>query len=244
MSALGWTQFALDIAGGFVRGTGSYIQKQNQYSANMAEASYNIKQLDLQLGRLLETYNENQAQLDTTLKQTLSQNNQALYVTSVAQKNAATTASNANVANQENLYLQLATLQRQNLQSVGSAVSAAARSGFRDSGSNRNIIEETERTADESYEQARNQITLSAYTSFEQAASDYFSANVQMESYRESSRNANENYRLQSSMLTSEYRYNKQRTEAERSYWQGVYESNKHAKNDFWQGVVDFFSGW
>lgn len=239
---LGWTAFGISAVAGTLNGIGNVLQGQREVEARKAEAQYNIEQLGAQLDRLLESFNENQEQLDASLDQTIDANNQGLWATQLSQGINAQLSSKSNASNQALMYAQLASMQRQNRQSVGSAIQTVATSGFRNTegSSAGNVIRETERAADESYNQALEQIRLSAYGSYLQASSDYFSANVQIESYKESTRNAKENYSLQSAALSSQYEYDKMRTEAEREYWQGVYDS---AEYTFWDGLGDFFGG-
>ena len=241
---LGAIQLATNVVGGILGGVANYQQKQNEYEANIANANYNIGQLQLQKENLFDTYENNQAQLKADLSSTLRENNQGIYATTVAQKTNASTAAHSNTENQRQMYQELASLQREGMTSVGSAVSTAAQSGFRNTGSNRNLIREAQRASDTAYESARRNIQLSAYAGFQQAASDYFSANVQLEAYRQSNRNARESFSLKSSALTTEYRYNTERIEGEIGYWEGVRDSNEFAKNDFWTGLGNFFAGW
>ena len=227
----------LQAAGAILGFAGNLKSGKEQRAANRAEASYNIEQLENQLDRLLEQFNENQEQLETALDQTIEGNNQSMWAADISQQNNLEIAGASNEQKQALQYAQLASIQRQGSQSVGATVQSVSTSGFRNTGSAMNIVNETERSAREAYDQAYQQIQLSAYQSFMQAANDYFSANVTIEQYRESSRNAEENFDLQSEALLSQYEYDKERTEAEISYWQGVKKANKKKWYDnliFW----------
>lgn len=225
---------------GIFKGFGNMVRGAQEAEAQRAEANYNLDQLSLKYDRLEETYRENQKQLQTSLDQTLSANNQGIWTTEISQQNNLVMSSTANAENQDIMYTELAALQRQNLQSVGSAVQTVATSGFRNTGSGANAIRETERVAGETYDQARRQVQLSAYQGYMQAADAYFSANVQLESYRESSRNAQENYDIQRSMLESQYKYDREVTEGEIGYWEGIRDNSNYTVLD---GLADFFGG-
>ena len=243
-SPLGWAALGVSAVGGIASGIGAVVDGINQRNANMSEASYNIGQLDLQLDRLWESFRENQAQLETSLDQTLDANNQNIWALGVSQQNNLRISAVSNTENQALMYANLASVKQEGRQAVGNAVQTAAVSGFRNTGSVSGTVIAAEEEASEAYDVAYRQIQLSAYQGFMQAANDYFSANVQLEGYRESSRNAQENFSLQSSMLKSQYQYDKTRTEAERNYWQGIYDSNNLSGWDaFWTGVGDFFGG-
>ena len=230
----------LKVGLGIFRGFGNMIRGAQEAEAQRAEAGYNLAQLDLQYNRLEDTFRENQLKLQESLDQALDQNQQGIWATEIAQRNNLITSSVSNAENQDIMYTELASLQRQNLQSVGSAEQMVATSGFRNTGSGANAIHETERVAGETYDQARRQIQLSAYQGYMQAADAYFSANIQLEGYRESSRNALTNFDIQSSMLESQYNYDREVTSGEIGYWQAVYDNSNYT---FLDGLADFFGG-
>ena len=231
---------AVNTLGSLAGGIGGVVSGYQQAQAQRSEAQMNIDNLDMELDRLLETYNENQKELEASLDQSISAGNQGIWATSVAQGNALRTSSASNAQNQASLYEQLAEVQRQGMQSEGVAVQTAAVSGFRDSGTVRSNIDATRRASARSYETARGQVQLSAYQGYMKAAEDYFSSNVQIESYRESMRNARENYSLRTDALKSQYDYQKKQAQNQKEYWEGVYDESEYT---FWDGVADFFGG-
>lgn len=241
MPAIDWWSFGISTGASILGGIGNVIQGRRQMEAQRAEANYNIDQLGLQFDRLEESYNENQRQLEQSLSQTLSQNNQNIWSTERAQQNNLAVASVSNTENQALMYASLASLQRQNMATVDSTVQSVASSGFRNTGSGANVINEAGRRASESYNQNLRATQLSAYQNYMQAANDYFSSNIQIEGYRASSRNAQENYSLQREMLESQYAYDREVTSGEIGYWEGIRDNSNYG---FWDGVADFFSGW
>ena len=238
--ALNWLTFGLDVVKGLFSGPGNVIQGKREVEAQKAEAEYNLDQLELKEDRLLEAKNENLAKLELSLEQALNEGRQGIWSTSVAQQNNMRASAFSNTENQAIMYSQLASLQRQNLQSVGSAEQAVATSGFRNTGSGANAIAETERVASDTYEQSRRQIQLSAYQGYMQAADSYFASNVQIESYREAMRNAEDNFSIQSEMLESQYQYDLDVLAGEKGYWKGVSDNSTYT---FWDGLADFFGG-
>ena len=241
MAAYDWWSFGISTGASALGGIGNVIQGKRQMEAQKAEAVYNLDQLQLQYDRLEESYTENQRQLEQSLSQTLSQNNQGIWSTERAQQNNLAVASVSNTENQALMYAQLASLQRQNIQTVDSTVQSVATSGFRNTGSGANAINEASRRAAESYDQNLQTVQLSAYQNYMQAANDYFSSNIQIEGYRASSRNAQENYSLQRDMLESQYAYDREVTRGEIGYWEGVRDNSNYT---FWDGLADFFGGW
>ena len=243
MGVLDWLNLGFNVVTSGFSAWGNAEAKKSQYKANAAEAKYNISQLDLQLDRLLEEFNENQDSLEFSLGSTLRSNAQGLRTTATAQANALTTASTANTANQALMYANLAAVQRQGMLSVGSAVMGAATSGFRNTGSVAANVSTAREEASRAYDQTRQQVMISSYQSYMQAANDYFSSNAQLEAYRQSSRNAQVDFSLKSSALQNQYEYNKKRTEAEKEYWEGVKDSNETASTSGRQYFLDLIGG-
>ena len=235
-----WVTLGIKLGIGAVRGAGNIVSGIREAEAQKSEAEYNLVQLNTQFDRLGETLKENQDQLSASLADTLQQNSQGIFSASVAQQNSLQSSAVSNTENQAIMYAQLASIQRQNLQSIGSAEQAVATSGFRDTGSGANAIEETRRVAEQTYDTSRRQVQLSAYESYMQAADAYFSGNVQIEAYREASRDAQANFDIQSSMLESQYNYDKAVLEGEIGYWEGVRDNSNYT---FWDGLSDFFGG-
>ena len=231
---------AVNTLGGLAGGIGGIISGHQQAMAQRAEAQMNIDNLDLELDRLLETFNEGQRELEASLDQSISAGNQGIWAVSTSQANSLRTSSVSNQQNQESLFEQLAEVQRQGMQAEGAAVQTAAVSGFRDSGTVGSNIDAARRASARSYETARGQVQLSAYQGYMKAAEDYFSSNVQIESYRESIRNARETFSLRSNALRSQYDYQKRQAQNQREYWEGVYDESDYT---FWDGVADFFGG-
>lgn len=231
----------LAVAGGIMAGVGASMQGQKETEARRAEAQYNIDQLDLQLENLADTYEANQADLLADYRSTRRANNQSIWATEAARGANAGAAAYLNTENQGLMYEELAALQRSGLQSIGSAVNQASLSGFRNTGSARNLVDETRRNADASYDQSRRGIQLSAYQGYMQASNDYFSANVQLESYRQSNRDALERFNSQGEALEMQYQYDRNRLQGERGYWQGILDGAVYTSED---AFADFASGW
>lgn len=241
MAVFDWVSLGVSLGANIVGGIGNITQGRKQAEAQKAEAEYNLDQLGIQYGRLEETYIENQRQLSSSLEQTLDQNNRGIWAAERTQQSNLATASVSNTENQALMYAQLASLQRENIQTVDSTVQSVATSGFRNTGSGANAINEASRRAAESYDQNLRTIRVSAYQNYMQAANDYFSSNIQIEGYRASSRDARENYSLRKSMLDSQYAYDREVTRGEIGYWEGVRDNSDYT---FWDGLADFFGGW
>ena len=245
---LGFLAFGASL----LNAAGQAVNSVKKSEETISNANYQLGQLELKGQRLDENYAENQESLLASLDQALDAGTQGIWSATVAQRNNMSLAATTNTENQSIAYAQLASLQRQNSRAVGSTVQTVATSGFRNTGSGANAIAESEKEAQRSYDTQRRQIQLSAYEGYMQAANDYFSANVQIEGYRESMRNAQDDYDLKSSMLESQYNYEMEVLQGEQGYWEGIRDEaeknkGKNAAGAFlgglFGGVVDFVEG-
>lgn len=241
--AIDWVSTTIDAVSSVLGGIGNASQKRQQYKANAADAAYQLDLLSSDYDRLEQTFNESMQELGMDLSNTLRSNSQNLWATGVSQLAGAQAAAHTNTANQASMYTQLASIQREGMASVGTAVASTAASGFRDTGTGAAVISEAERVADSAYQTSLRQIQASAYGAFMQASSEYFSANIQKESYRQSSRMARQSYDLQSSALKTQLEYEQGRNLKQQEYYQGVKESNDAAANSGWRWFLDFLGG-
>ena len=240
---MGWLSAAFDVGKRVVNAFTAPARGAAEHEAKKDELKYNIELLGQQINALDTTYNNNVDQLEASRDQAIASNNFNIAITGKEQKEQANMAAVANVESQSLMYDELQTLQEQGLVSVGSAVNTAATSGFRNTeGSSVDIaINAVEEEAERSYETQKRKVQLSSYQSYMAAASDYFSANVQMEGYRQAIRNTNEDFSLKYKALTDEYENNRTLLEAQQANYQAEYDSM--GDYGFWDGVRDFFGG-
>ena len=100
------------------------------------------------------------------------------------QSRSANLASNLNTSNQALMYAQLSELLAQGEQAEGQAIQTVATSGFRNTGSARNIVTETRRQASYQEDVSRRQIQLNAAQSYAQAGEAYLSADRKVADYQ------------------------------------------------------------
>lgn len=225
------------IGGGIARA----VNYNKQREANKAEAEYNLGLLENELTYLKTSTANEERSLSETLAQTLMGNAQAAWATGRQQIENAQAAAVASITTQQNLYGELADIQRQGMQAVGQQNAAASVSGFRNTGSIAGRTAQTAEQAARSYRRALSNVQLSAFQSYMQAADSYFNANVQLEAYRQSSVDARTNYDTRLEALNAEFTYNQNRISAETGYWEGVYKANEHWS--FGDALAAFFGG-
>lgn len=222
-------------------GIGRVSNYRKQREAAVAEAQYNQGLLKNEMAYLEASTANEKRSLSETLAQTLMGNAQGAWATGRQQIENAQAAAVASITTQQNLYGELADIQRQGMQAVGQQNAAASVSGFRNTGSIAGRTAQTAEEASRSYERALSNVQLSAYQSYMQAADSYFNANVQLEAYRQSSVDAKTNYATRLDALNAEFTYNENRINAEMGYWAGIEEAN--TGYDPWGEFLAFFGG-
>ena len=232
-----WLTLGLTAFTSIGRGWGNYLSKKAEFEANKADWKRQYLIAERKLDELEVSYGLQQEDLTESLNQTLREGNAGIYTTTLQREQNARSSAYINVENQGLMYRELADIQREGIQAVGSAVSTAAGSGFRNSeGTNTaNVIGETEASASRRYDTSRRQIQLSAYQGYLQASSDYFSANVQLENYRQAIVNAENTFDIKSEQLTADYTSQKNDLTDTYSYYKGMYDN---AKFDGWAAFL------
>lgn len=226
------------LGGGIVAAANS----KSNFEAQKSQLIYNRDQVQAQLDALLTEYNNSLAGLELDLSQSLSEYNAGIWSTERAQAVGLSSAATLGTANNAEQYAQLAELNRNNRQAVGTAVQSVATSGFRATGSGGNVIRETQRRADSNYERAATNARLSAYSSYMDAANNYFSANVQLEDYRRGMRDAKASYEQNLKTLEANKNAQENVLQGQISYYQGQIEGMGEWEW-FDEGIRDFFGG-
>lgn len=217
------------------------VNSKSNHEAQRNELAFQVEQLGAQIDSLEASYRDNLNQLVADRDETIASNNYNLAVVGRNQQEQANLAAIANVASSRNAYEQLRDTQLAGLSSIASAEQNAAVSGFRNTGTNAAAVNEAIRTAGRVYETQRRNVQLSSYQNYMEAANDYFSANIQMEGYRQNIRNANRNYGLSFEALTSEYNANRDILSAQQENYQAQYDAMGEWNG--WIGLRDFFAG-
>lgn len=229
----------VSLIGGGIAGV---INAGNRKRANYAEANYNLGLLENEQTYLEQNYSTSQEDLQNSLMSTLMSNSQGLWSSGRLQQESAELASVAAINSQIAGYEQLADIQRQGMQAEGSAVANASVSGFRNTGSVQGAVNQASEQYSRAYSSARRQLQASSYQSYMQAASNYFQGNMQMESYRQSSRDAQRTFDNRMESLRNEYTYNSNRLDAEIGYWTEIRNANEGPLT-FLEGLAAFFGG-
>lgn len=235
------TSLAIQGTQMLVGGIMGAVNSESNHNAQRNELAFQVEQLGAQIDSLDTSYRDNLNQLTADRDETIASNNYNLAVTGRNQQDQANLAAIANVASSQNAYEQLRDTQLAGLSSIASAEQSVAVSGFRNTGTNAAVVNEATRTAGRVYETQRRNVQLSAYQNYMEAANDYFSANIQMEGYRQNIRNANRNYGLSFDALTNEYNSNREMLSAQQEYYQAQYDAMGE-----WTpliGLRDFFVG-
>lgn len=234
MIALGAT---ISAFGSAFKGISNMISKSKQRAATRAEIQNQIKQGEADLAdyeeTLLDSYNKAMASLEDSRKSTQT----SLGYTQTQRASDANTAAAVNLKSQELGYQELAQMLASNEQTVGSAVSNTAKTGFRNTGTNKNYVNEVQRQVTQNAAMALDKVKLSAAQSYYQAASNYLSQSASIESYKQNldtiARNMEE--------TTTTYSINKRQAEDKWAQKKDYLQQQYDAANEQWySGLLDF----
>lgn len=204
------------VLGGIFGGIAKMRAKQKALAAKKAEIRNAIKKGDDDLADYIEQLDNSYDIAMNSLEDSRQQNATALGYTQTQRESDALSNSMLNTKQSELEFQQLAQVLAGNEQSVGSAVQQQSQTGFRDTGSNANNVEEAQRQAEYSASQALGQIQLSSAQRFKNAADNYFSQTANIESYQQNleiiSRKKEENtttYNLNKTQATDKWNQQK-----------------------------------
>ena len=173
------------VLGGLFGGWAASRAKRKALEAKRNEINNAIKKGDDDLADYIEQLDNSYDIAMNSLEDSRQQTATALGYTQTQRSSDAATNSMLNTRQSELEYQQLAQILSSNEKSVGSAVQQASQTGFRNTGSNANNIEDAERQAEYAASQALGQIQLSSAQRFASASSNYFSQTANIESYQQ-----------------------------------------------------------
>lgn len=161
-----------------------WAQRNAEYQSQMQDLDRQKNQLDEQNRQFQESYglavstakdrtSEQNAELDLLGQQTVGDRDASLGVTAKGQE-----------MQQGVEQMQLATLVVDASKAEGVAVQQAASSGFRDDGTLMDSVEQVNRDTSDSIRQAKAQLSLSRYSTFQGAKQAYTSATQQADAYQ------------------------------------------------------------
>ena len=172
------------IALGAINGISQMNQRNAEYQDKLDELNYQHDQLDLQYSQAQQSNAlaaqqaqdqtaEANAEMNLLADQTIGNRDTAVKQT--AQSGSMQSHLNA---------LQMATLNVQNKQTEGAASQQVATSGFRNSGTAGNVLENAKRSSQMSTQQAQLQADMSNFQTYASALNTFTSANQQADAYR------------------------------------------------------------
>ena len=216
------------------------MNKKSEYEANRADWKRQYEIAERKMGELTASYELSQRDLSENLNQTLREGNQGIYVTTVQQQSNAHASASINSENQDLMYAELADLQEQLRGQVGSVISNAAGSGFRNTEgtTTAGLISDAEATAQEQYSRQLRAVQLSAYENYVSAANDYFSSNVQLENYRRAIANAQNTFDIKSEQLELDYTSNYNDLNDTYNYYKGLYDNSTWGAEEGWAAFL------
>jgi len=173
---------------GMAIGAANAIAANNQRNAEFDDK---LDELRRQENILSTQYSQAQASYDLSVEQatqSVENANKELGILAdqtIANRDMALTQQGKSGSMQSQLNaMQLATLNIQNEQAQGAANQQVATSGFRNSGTARNVVENAQRSGDMAIKQASLQASMSNYQTYSSALNTFTSANQQYDAYQ------------------------------------------------------------
>lgn len=207
------------ITKGFVNAFGGADDQRNQ---QIAELEYQNKQLEAQKAETQRRFEVAQRESNTQIAQGITDRDTA------AAFNAQT-----GVFTNKQAYEEYNNLRLQATQVQGQAEASIATTGFRRTGTQERRIEQTESQIEKQLDMARDKADLTIASTYLSSADSYNQSTRQIEAYRRQLDEARKQHEYDISTLKTQISENK-----------GTIEALIRERDDPWQGVVDFFSGW
>lgn len=186
MIGIGWA-IGLSLLGGISSIAGISTrsrQREEQYKSQMQDLDRQQDQLDEQYKQFNQTY----ALLEANKKASVSDANAELDLQADLTERNRDTALGTTAKGQEMQQgieqMQLATLAVDASQSEGAAIQQAAATGFRNGGTLMDSVEQVNRDNEDAINQAKAKLSLSRYSTYQEAKQGYTSATQQAESYQ------------------------------------------------------------
>jgi chromosome segregation ATPase len=158
-------------------------QREAQYQSQMQDLDRQKEQLDSQYKQLTESYDLSVSDANATVSDANEELEFQAKTTQANRDTALGVAADVQERQQTIEQMQLATLAVDASQAEGAATQAAATTGFRNAGTLMDAVEQVNRNSQDAITQAKAQLSLSRYSTFQSAKQAYTSATQQIESY-------------------------------------------------------------
>ncbi len=224
---------------GVGKGIATVFSKNEQAKQQQAQLQKEIDKLNADLGRLEESYSQNQSALTNQKDRNVKNLNWNINQTETARDTSAQNASVSNVSKQDLMYRELSTVIANMADTEGSFNQSLATTGARNSGTSSVRQQQVQRDARQTIENSMQNVKLTSYEMATTAYSNYWSSSKQMESYQNSIADTQAAYEEQMASMRLQYEQNK----ADINYNIEMAEDAKsNAEYSGWDMVLDIIS--
>ena len=193
--------------------------------SGFVNADKQTTQIEEQITNLDTNYKQSKLELEDEYKQSKNSLNYNIGYTNILRNQNANTAAFSNTKNNQFMYEDLSQMLEEVVGSQGHAVQNASLTGFRNTGTQQESLDEVNRAKQYQIERAVETIKLNSAQSFAAASENYFSATAQIEQYKANLANLEENFKNAKTSLENQYTQNKAeldraRDEADYKFWE------------------------
>ncbi len=233
------TATLLTAGAGILKGAGSVWSKYEQSKQQQAQLQKEIDKLNADLGRLEESYSQNQSALTNQKDRSVKNLNWNINQTQSVRDTSAQNSSVSNVAKQDSMYRELSTVIANMADTEGSFNQSLATTGARNSGTSSVRQQQVQTEARQTIDSSMQNVKLTSQQMASEALSNFWSSSAQMENYSNSIEDTKAAFEEQMASLRLQYEQNK----ADINYnIEQAKDAYSNAEYSGWDWVVDIFT--
>lgn len=200
---------AIAAIGGVVKTAAGIYSNMVQSDYQQSQLKKEINKLNADLGRLEESYSQNQSALTNQKDRNVKNLNWNINQTQSVRDTSAQNASVSNVAKQDSMYRELSTVIANMADTEGSFNQSLAITGARNSGTSSVRQQQVQAEARQTIESSMQNVKLTSQQMASEAISNFWSSSAQMENYSNSIEDTKAAFEEQMASLRLQYEQNK-----------------------------------
>ena len=229
----------LTATAGAIKGATTAWSKYEKSKQQQAQLQKEIDKLNEDLGRLEDSYSQNQSALTNQKDRSVKNLNWNINQTQSVRDTSAQNSSVSNVAKQDSMYRELSTVIANMADTEGSFNQSLATTGARNSGTSSVRQQQVQTEARQTIDSSMQNVKLTSQQMASEAISNFWSSSAQMENYSNSIEDTKAAFEEQMASLRLQYEQNK----ADINYnIEQAKDAYSNAEYSGWDWVVDIFT--
>lgn len=229
----------LTATAGAIKGAATAWSKYEKSKQQQAQLQKEIDKLNEDLGRLEDSYSQNQSALTNQKDRSVKNLNWNINQTQSVRDTSAQNSSVSNVAKQDSMYRELSTVIANMADTEGSFNQSLATTGARNSGTSSVRQQQVQTEARQTIDSSMQNVKLTSQQMASEAISNFWSSSAQMENYSNSIEDTKAAFEEQMASLRLQYEQNK----ADINYnIEQAKDAYSNAEYSGWDWVVDIFT--